>query len=230
MATAASTPSEGIAIHPPIVRITHWVNVVAMFIMIGSGWRIYNDYPLFPGTIFPPEITLGGDPGASYAKWQDSGAGGALQWHFAGMWLLVLNGLIYVSYGFFSGRFRSKLLPIAVSAIRRDLTDALRFRLAHETGVYNHVQRILYIGVLLLGVLIFASGLAIWKPVQFQTLAALFYDFQTARWVHFWSMVGIVLFVFVHVTLAVLVPSTLLSMITGSAPRGHPSTPSEKSE
>ena len=230
METAASTPSERIVVHPPIVRITHWINVIAMFIMIGSGWRIYNDSPLFQGYFFPYQISLGGDPGTSYVKWQDGGAGGALQWHFAGMWLLVLNGLTYVSYGLLSGRFRSKLLPVAVSGIRRDLTDALRFRLAHEVGVYNHVQRILYIGVLLLGVLIVASGLAIWKPVQFQTLAALFYDFQTARWVHFWSMAGIVLFILVHVTLAILVPSTLLSMITGWAPRGHHSKASEKPE
>jgi thiosulfate reductase cytochrome b subunit len=219
MAVVARAPAQRRA-HPLIVRITHWINAVAIIIMIGSGWRIFNDSPLFP-FIFHPDITLGGDVQVSFAKWQDSGMGGALQWHFAGMWLLVLNGLVYFAYGLVSGRFRMKLLPVTRTGLLGDIGDALRFKLAHDIGVYNHVQRLLYIGVLALGVLVVLSGLAIWKPVQLWWLTDLFYGFQGARWVHFACMTGIVLFLLVHVTLAILVPRTIVSMITGNAPAEH---------
>lgn len=221
MSSNLKSESQRVRVHPVLVRVTHWINVVAMFIMIGSGWRIYNDSPIFPGTHFPIEFTLGGDFSKSYEKWQDGGAGGALQWHFAGMWLLVVNGLVYFTYGLLSGRFQQRLLPVSPGGVLRNVGDALRLRLSHEAGVYNHVQRLLYIGVLALGILVFASGLAIWKPVQLWWLAALFYDFQGARLVHFIAMAGIVLFIAVHVLLAVLVPSTILSMITGTVRRGH---------
>jgi thiosulfate reductase cytochrome b subunit len=223
MAVAAQAPAPaGKEVHPLIVRITHWINAVAIIIMIGSGWRIFNDSPLFP-YIFPPSITLGGDVETSFAKWQDSGMGGALQWHFAGMWLLVTNGLVYFTYGFISGRFRMKLLPIGFDGLKRDVIEALTFRLSHEDiSVYNQVQRLLYIGVLTLGVLIVLSGLAIWKPVQLWWLTDLFYGFQGARWVHFFCMSGIVLFLLVHVSLALLVPRSLLAMVTGKAPPAAP--------
>jgi thiosulfate reductase cytochrome b subunit len=218
MAVAVQAPAQRSGkIQPLIVRLTHWVNAVAMVIMIGSGWRIFNDDPLFP-FIFHPDITLGGDVALSQQLWQDSGMGGALQWHFAGMWLLVLNGLVYFAYGLVSGRFRMKLLPVTLQGLQRDIGDALRFKLGHHIGVYNNVQRLLYIGVLTLGVLVVLSGLAIWKPVQLWWLTDLFYGFQGARWVHFACMAGIVLFLIVHVTLALLVPRTILSMITGNAP------------
>jgi thiosulfate reductase cytochrome b subunit len=216
--TLASDRKPG-STHPPIVRLTHWINAVAMFIMIGSGWRIYNDSPLISDFYFPDWISIGGNPDVSDRLWQNH-ASGALLWHFAGMWLLVINGLVYVSYGFYSGRFRRMLLPITVAGVRQSIVDALRLKLEHTVGVYNHVQRLLYVGVLALGVLVVLSGLAIWKPVQFQELTALFGSFQGARWVHFLCMAGICLFVVVHVTLAILVPRTLLSMLTGRS-EGH---------
>ena len=199
--------------HPLIIRITHWINAAAMIVMIGSGWRIFNDSPLFD-FIFPPVITFGGDPDVSWQKYQNA-AYGALQWHFAAMWVLVINGLVYLTYGFASGRFSRLVLPITVDGVRSAVHDALRFKLDHNTGVYNHVQRLLYIGVLCLGVLVVMSGLAIWKPVQFQGLAKLFITFQGARWVHFLCMVGIVLFMIVHVALALLVPKTIVGMVKG---------------
>jgi thiosulfate reductase cytochrome b subunit len=205
--------------HPRIVRVTHWINAVAMVVMIGSGWRIFNDSPLIEGFIFPPSITIGGDPDVSWQKYQNA-AYGALQWHFAAMWVLFINGLVYLIYGLVSGRFRKLLLPVTVGGVRSAVQDALRFKLDHNTGVYNHVQRLLYIGVLCLGVLVVLSGLAMWKPVQFQTLAKLFITFQGARWVHFLCMTGIVLFLAVHVTLALLVPKTILGMLKGAGP-GH---------
>ena len=96
------------------------------------------------------------------------------------------------------------------------VNDALHFRLAHDDLThYNAVQKILYLGVMAVGVLIVVSGLALWKPVQFSELAMLFYDFQTARLVHFLCMTAIVLFLIVHVALALIVPRSLVAMVTG---------------
>ena len=138
------------------------------------------------------------------------------------MWLLVLNGLVYFAYNFATGRFRMKLLPVTIGGLLGDIRDALALKLSHDDlSVYNHVQKLLYIGVLTLGVLVVMSGLAIWKPVQLWWLTDLFYGFQGARWVHFSCMAGIVLFLAVHVALAILVPRTIVSMITGNAPPAH---------
>ena len=190
-------------IHPVWVRVTHWINALAMLIMIGSGWQIYNASPLF-GFTFSRHITLGG--------W----LGGALLWHFAAMWILMLNGLVYLILGFASGRFRRKLIPIWPSDVLRDLFAALRGRLAHEDlSTYNAVQKLLYAGILVAGVTIVLSGLSIWKPVQLQWLTDFFGGYDTARYVHFAAMAVIVAFLVVHVSLAVLVPKSLRAMVVG---------------
>ncbi|KAA8694690.1 Uncharacterized protein ALO80_03772 [Pseudomonas caricapapayae] len=189
-------------IHPWPVRLTHWVNAAGMACMFMSGWAIYNASPLMPFT-FPKYLTLGG--------W----LGGSIAWHFAVMWLLVINGLLYVLYGVFSRHFKRDLLPVRPSDVKRDMNDALHFRLAHVKGRYNAVQRLMYWLVLAMGVLVVLSGLAIWKPVQFQDLVSLLGGFDFARWVHFGAMAAIGAFVVVHLVLVVLVPSTLLPMITG---------------
>jgi thiosulfate reductase cytochrome b subunit len=190
-------------IHPAWVRVTHWINAVAMVLMILSGWEIYNASPLFPFT-FPKSITLGG--------W----LAGALNWHFAAMWLLVINGIIYVGLGIASGRFRRKLLPIRPREVISDIRSALTGRLSHaDLSVYNAVQRLLYLGVILAGVVIVLSGLAIWKPIQLQELTAVFGGYDAARYVHFLAMAAIVAFVVVHVLMALLVPKSLRAMITG---------------
>ena len=194
---------KGRPLHSRIVRVTHWVNALAMLIMIGSGWRIYNASPLFEGFIFPRDITLGG--------W----LGGGLQWHFAGMWLLVGNGLVYVASGLLTGHFRRDFLPLRPREIARDFVAALRFRLPHVAGRYNAVQRLMYAGVLLLSILVVLSGLSIWKPVQFQELTALFGGYEGGRLVHFAAMAGIVGFIVVHLALVALVPRTLPTMIIG---------------
>ena len=190
------------AIHPRVVRVTHWINAFAMCCMIMSGWRIYDASPLFDFT-FPTRLTLGG--------W----LAGAIAWHFAAMWLLFVNGLVYVIYGLVSGHFRASFLPLGPAAVWRDLKAALSFRLPHELGRYNAVQRLLYTIVVLLGAAAIVSGLAIWKPVQFAPLTALLGGYEGARVVHFLAMSGIVGFVVVHLALVVLVPKTLLPMIIG---------------
>ena len=182
----------------------HWVNALAMIIMIMSGWKIYDDDVIFSWLRFPDAITLG--------KWAQNG----LQWHFFGMWIVVLNGLAYLSYGTISGRFRSRLFPLSFHELIAAVRDALTFRLRHDDLThYNAVQKLLYIGIILVGIVVVFSGLALWKPVQFSELAFLFYDFQTARLVHFLCMTAIVLFLVVHVMLALIVPRSLVAMLTG---------------
>jgi thiosulfate reductase cytochrome b subunit len=191
-------------LHPLPLRIMHWINAVAILIMIGSGWKIYNDDVIFGFLHFPDAVVIG--------KWAQHG----LQWHFFGMWIFVLNGLAYLSYGIATGRFRRKLFPISIREILATVGEALSFRLRHDDLThYNAVQKILYLGVMCVGIAIVISGLALWKPVQFSELAALFGTFQTIRLVHFLCMSAIVAFILVHVSLALLVPQSLLAMLTG---------------
>jgi thiosulfate reductase cytochrome b subunit len=202
--TINSTDRHPRRLHPLGLRIMHWINALAMIIMIGSGWEIYNDEVIFGWLHFPRWMTIGG------------GAEGALQWHFAAMWLLTVNGLCYLAYGFATGRFRRKLLPIWPSQLIADVRDALRFKLAHDDITrYNAVQKLLYAGIIVVIVVQVLSGLAVWKPVQLSELAALFGSFQGARLVHFIGMALIVGFLIVHVALALLVPKTIGAMITG---------------
>jgi thiosulfate reductase cytochrome b subunit len=201
--SAATRPRA--RIHPLYVRLTHWINVYAMGCMFMSGWAIYNASPIFSFR-FPQWATLGG--------W----LGGSTAWHFAVMWLLLANGLVYLVAGALGGHLRRDLLDVTPRAFGRDIVAAMRLRLAHAPGRYNAVQKVLYLGVLALGVLIVLSGLAIWKPVQLAELTALFGGFAAARVVHFLAMAGIGLFVVVHLALVLLVPRTLPPMITGRVP------------
>ncbi len=196
--------ADGPIIHPRWVRVTHWVNALAIFMMIGSGWQIYDASPLFRFIYFPPPLALG--------QW----LAGALLWHFAAMWLLVINGIVYFTLGIATGRFRRKLLPIRPRDVVSDLLAALRGKLAHDDlSVYNAVQRLLYIGVILAGIVIVLSGLSIWKPVQLKYLTAFFGGYDFARYVHFFAMASIVGFLTVHVALALIVPKSLRAMIFG---------------
>jgi thiosulfate reductase cytochrome b subunit len=190
-------------IQPAWVRALHWTNAVAMVLMIMSGWQIYNASPLF-GFSFSSSITLG------------SWLGGALLWHFAAMWLLMVNGLIYLAMGLATGRFRKKLLPITPVGVLADTKAALTGKLSHEDLTkYNYVQKLLYAGIIVVGIVIVLSGLSIWKPVQLQYLTALFGGYDIARYVHFICMALIVAFLVVHVALALLVPKSLRAMIIG---------------
>jgi thiosulfate reductase cytochrome b subunit len=202
-ALAQKDRQEGAVIHPCWVRITHWINAAATVVMIMSGWEIYNASPLF-GFVFPRQITLGG--------W----LAGALLWHFAAMWVLAVNGLVYVLLGLASGRFRRKLLPIRPGAVIADASLALRGKLSHaDLSIYNALQRLLYLGVILAGIVVVLSGLAIWKPIQLQELAAVFGGYDAARYVHFFAMAAIAGFLVVHVVMAFVVPRSLRAIIIG---------------
>ncbi|MFP3185857.1 MAG: cytochrome b/b6 domain-containing protein, partial [Paraburkholderia sp.] len=115
--TAPPTAPRSGTIHPVWVRVTHWLNALAAIVMMLSGWRIYDASPVFRSFTFPPSLTLGG--------W----LGGALQWHFAAMWLLVFNGLVYLALNLVSGRFFRKFLPLSPRAILHDFIAALTGKL-----------------------------------------------------------------------------------------------------
>jgi thiosulfate reductase cytochrome b subunit len=190
-------------VHPLIVRITHWLNAIAVVIMILSGWQIYNASPIFPFS-FPTWMTLGG--------W----LGGAIQWHFAAMWLLMANGAIYLAYGIASGRIETRFFPIDPREVAHDLLEALKGRLAHDDiAHYNGVQKVFYVGVIAALIVVVFSGLAIWKPVQLWWLTSLFGGFQGARLVHFLAMSVIAGFIAVHVVMALIVPKAIRAMVLG---------------
>src|ERR1700726_2239605 len=184
-----TVPAPAKIIQPAWVRTVHWINAFAMVLMIMSGWQIYNASPLFDFR-FSHAIALGG--------W----LGGALLWHFAAMWLLMVNGLVYLIVGLATGRFRKKLLPITPTGVISDVKAALTFKLAHDDLTkYNYVQNLLYAGIIAVGVVIVLSGL--------------FGGYEIARYVHFVCMSLIVAFLIVHVALALLVPKSLRAMIIG---------------
>jgi len=202
--------------HPLTRRIFHWVIALSILAMIGSGWRIYNASPIFPFT-FPEWITLGGDVQTSLARHGDPGVASAIAWHFAAMWTLLVSYLLFLLAGIVTGHFRRDFLPVGPVSIMRDFVAAATLRLEHRLGEYNAVQKAAYLGVLTLVAIMILSGIAIWKPVQTYPLELLFGGFQGARLVHFIVMVGIVLFILVHVGLTLIVPRTLLAMVLGRA-------------
>ncbi|WP_050808652.1 cytochrome b/b6 domain-containing protein [Collimonas fungivorans] len=190
-------------VHPIWLRVTHWLNALAVIIMILSGWRIYNASPIFPFRI-PSEWTLGG--------W----LGGALQWHFAAMWLLFFNGLVYLLLNTGSGRLWKKFLPLRPTEVVQDFVKALRGKLQHDAlDHYNAVQKLAYVSAILDLILLVVSGLAIWKSVQFPVLRELMGGFDNARVVHFCAMAFLVAFIVVHIIMVALVPRTLLAMLRG---------------
>jgi thiosulfate reductase cytochrome b subunit len=191
-------------IHPLVVRITHWINAAGIGVMILSGWAIYNAHPIFAFS-FPQGITLGG------------GFIGALRLHFAAMWLVMANTVVMIGYGLTSRRYWRRLWPVRLRDLWREVTAAFSGRLGHEDlGKYNAVQKSLYVAALMGIVGAIVTGLAIWKPVQFQVVVLLLGDFDSARVLHFLAMAGLTLFIVIHVTMALLVPRSILAMLRGS--------------
>ena len=190
-------------IHPAWLRTFHWLNAIATLVLMASGWRIYNA-TAFLGFSIPNNITLGG--------W----LGGAIQWHFAAMWLLGVNGLLYLAVNVASGRLRHKFFPLSARALLADMLAALKGKLAHaDPRHYNMVQRLAYLFVMLDGVVLVLSGLVLWKSVQFPLLRELLFGFEGARRVHFFAMAALVGFVLIHVVMVALVPRTLVYMVRG---------------
>ena len=205
--------------HHWIVRVTHWVNVVAIVIMVGSGLQIFNAYPAFArkGEVFccypwegqpiPGWLTFGG--------W----LAGARNWHFAMMWVLVVNGLVYLAFVYLHGEWRD-LVPRKGDI--RDSWQMLKFytfrRKDHpHQGKHNALQKATYFMMPITGALLVFTGLAIWKPVQLSWLTTLFGGYVWARYWHFVSMVALVILSVIHVFMVFAVdPYSLKSMITGN--------------
>ena len=191
-------------IHPLWLRLTHWLNAVAVLVLIGSGWQIYDASPLFHWLHFSPGIALGG--------W----LAGAIMWHFAAIWLLLATALAYLVLGLATGRWRRTLWPLSIAGIWQDFKSALGGKLSHaDISQYNAVQKLAYIFVILDITLLIMSGLVLWKSVQFPWLRTLLVNYDVARYVHFFAMAGLVGFLVVHVTLALLVPRTIKAMVVG---------------
>ncbi|OLL31055.1 cytochrome B [Burkholderia sp. SRS-W-2-2016] len=204
LAQPGASPRATRTIQPAWVRIAHWLNALAVVLMMLSGWRIYDASPVFRDLVIPPGITLGG--------W----LGGALQWHFAAMWLLFGNALFYLAMNLVTGRLRAKFFPLSPRAILHDLGEALRGRLSHaDPGRYNAVQKFAYLFVMVDIAVLIVSGLVIWKSVQFPLLRELLGGYDRARVVHFCAMVLLAGFIVVHLAMVALVPRSLLTMIRG---------------
>ena len=204
--------------HHWVVRVTHWVNAVALTLMIGSGLRIFNAYPAFArkgdtfccypfaGRPIPDVLTFGG--------W----LAGARNWHFAMMWVLLINACVYVGFIYLHGEWRD-LVPR-----RGDIRDSIEmvkfyaFRRADhpKQGKHNALQRGAYFAMPIVGFVAVLTGLAIWKPVQLSLLTNLFGGFVWARYWHFLAMLALVVLALGHVFMVFAVdPYSLRSMITG---------------
>jgi Ni/Fe-hydrogenase b-type cytochrome subunit len=204
--------------HHWIVRLTHWVNVVAFTVMVGSGLRIFNAYPAFhrkgesfccypfEGQAVPAWLTFGG--------W----LAGARNWHFAMMWVLVLTGVVYLAFIYLHGEWRD-LVPRRGDA--RDAWEMVKFyalaRHDHpRQGKHNALQKLAYFSMPVVGIVIVLTGLAIWKPVSLGWLTALFGGYVWARYWHFVAMLALVILALGHVFMVLAVdPYSLRGMITG---------------
>lgn len=194
---------HGQNIHPVWLRLTHWINALAVLVLVSSGWKIYNA-TAFLGFAFPKDTTLGG--------W----LGGALLWHFAAMWVLVFNGLVYLLLNGTTGRFLRKFFPLSPHQFFADLLTAFKGQLSHaDPRHYNTVQRVAYLFAMADIALLVLSGLVLWKSVQFPFLRELMLGYEGARRVHFFAMAGLVGFVAVHLAMVLLVPRTLVTMLRG---------------
>jgi thiosulfate reductase cytochrome b subunit len=196
-----STPRTS-PLQPAWLRATHWINAACLLLMLASGWRVYNAAPLYSFR-FPKLVTLGG--------W----LGGALQWHFAVMWLLVINGLAYLAVNGFSGRFRRGVRNLRWCAIVAELRLAYSGTLAHDQGRYNAIQLFAYVSAVAALVLLVVSGLVLWKSVQFPVLRELLGGYEAARRVHFLAMAFVCVFLVGHVIMAALFPQTIVRMLRG---------------
>lgn len=204
--------------HHWVVRLTHWVNFVALTIMVGSGLRIFNAYPAFArrgetfccypfeGMPVPDWLTFGG--------W----LAGARNWHFAMMWVLVANGLVYLAFLWLHGEWRD-LVPRRGDG--RDALRMLRFYLHRidrhpEQGKHNALQKLAYFSMPLLAAVTVLSGIAIWKPVQLGFLTSAFGGYVWARYWHFMSMVALVVLSLGHIFMVFAVdPQSLRAMTSG---------------
>jgi thiosulfate reductase cytochrome b subunit len=214
--------------HTLLVRITHWVNALVIFIMLFSGLQIFNAHPaLYWGQAsdfaspfiaiphgFPSWATLPG------VQWLAMGR----LWHLFFAWFFVLNGLVYVGYSLWRRHAQKDLLPskAELKRIPQVFWDHLRLRFpeGEEAKTYNVLQKLAYFGVaFVLGPLIVLTGLTMspGMDARFHFLLDLFGGRQSARTIHFLCAFGFVSFFAVHIVMVLVsgALNNLHSMITG---------------
>lgn len=192
--------------HPLIIRLTHWLNVVALGIMVMSGLRIYNASTLWNFRI-PDYLTLGG--------W----LAGARMWHFFGMWLFFINGTVWILFNLFSKHgWRTTILSRSdLPGIIPMIQYYLRLRKQHPpTKKYNPLQKLAYTTIPFAALGSVITGVAIYWPTQFSAITRLLGGYDVARYWHFICMLALVLFFFGHIVMVAIAGWwNFVSIITG---------------
>ncbi|WP_086931117.1 cytochrome b/b6 domain-containing protein [Agarilytica rhodophyticola] len=192
----------GLPTHSGYLRLLHTLNALTVIGLVSSGWAIYNAAPIYAIT-FPMSLSLG-----NYLT-------EALRWHFALMWIFFITSFSFIVLRLSKSWGGPSLTPISIRSIICDLKLALQFKITHQSGHYNHVQRLLYVCTFILLACLLITGLTLWKPVQLHFLTHIMGGFPTVRIIHFWAMIGICIFTVIHLIMIVVVPRTLLTMIFG---------------
>jgi Ni/Fe-hydrogenase b-type cytochrome subunit len=199
--------------HSWVVRFCHWVNTVALFVMVGSGLQIFRAFPSF-GAKIPEKDLLNWPKAYALGGW----LGGGLQWHLTFMWIYIATGLFYVAYQILSGNYRQVLF---VPSDARGVWPMARYYFLfgpkpEATQTYNPLQKLAYTSAIGLGVLSVVTGLVVWKPAQFSWLGWMMGGFHLARLWHFLVMWALLAFVAGHLVMVILHGwSNFASMLSG---------------
>jgi thiosulfate reductase cytochrome b subunit len=222
--------------HAALVRVTHWINVFCFIFLFMSGLQIFNAHPaLYLGESSDFSHPITAISPSAFPSWitvptyQDLATG--RRWHFFFAWLLVLNGLVYLAWGFASRHFGKDLLPrrVELSHIGREVVEHLRLRFPRGEAArrYNVLQQLAYLLVVFgLFPLAILTGLTMSPGIDSAVpqLLTFFGGRQTARLIHFAAAWGLVLFVIVHLVLVLLsgIWNNLRSMVSGWYNLGTP--------
>lgn len=224
----AAPPVPRIERHSAVTRLTHWINVAALALLLMSGLQILNAHPM----LYWGEAGANADPHwlafprglpawATIPHYQDLATG--RRWHFFAAWVFVVNGAIYLIVGLIGGHLRRDIVPakaeLAPAHLARDIGNHLRLELP-RTAAYNTLQKLAYLAVVaLLLPLMLLTGLTM-SP-GFNAVAPVLLDLfggrQSARSLHFICANLIVLFTVVHVAMvfAAGAVNAIGAMITG---------------
>lgn len=225
--------------HAAAVRVTHWITTLAFLALLVSGVEILMSHPRFywgeTGNVMTPPLFKLPFPASratvptGYGYVLPDQNGWSRYLHFQSAWVVVLTGVVYVAIGLFKGHFRRNLLPARAGLGPRSLSLAivrhLRFPRpgAEEAWSYNVIQRLTYLLVIfVLFPLVIWTGLAMSPAIASATPAAvtLLGGQQSARTIHFFVSVLLVLFLLVHIVMVWLAGfrNRVRAMITGRLP------------
>ncbi len=216
--------------HPLYVRITHWINVPVLFLMIWSGILIYWAHDIYEIRIggllifkfFPDWVYKVLNAEASLAK--------GMSIHFALAWLFAINGIVYVTLTFITGYWRN-LMPnrrTPMEALHVMLHDLKLRKEKPPQGMFNAAQKLAYCGVITMGAGSLFTGLAILKPVQLSWLTFVFGGYEFARLLHFALTIGYVMFFLVHIAQVIRAGwNNFRAMVSGYEVEPHQEKPSD---